>query len=81
MSDYRYISRKREPKVRLSVWIPQKFYDRLDADSKKYGITKTAMIHNMILDYYRAVDASFSMANNKAAVCQAAREPQAPDAP
>ncbi len=50
--------RMREPKARLSFWIPQKFYDRLDADSKRYGITKTAMVQNMILDHYRMLDAS-----------------------
>ena len=52
------VSRKREPKARLSLWIPQKFYDRLDSESKRYGITKTAMVQNMILEHYRMIDAS-----------------------
>lgn len=58
----------KKPKARLSLWVPQEFYDRLEADSNRYGITKTAMVQNMILDYYRALDVSLSTARNAADV-------------
>ena len=58
----------KRPKARLSLWVPQEFYDRLEADSNRYGITKTAMVQNMILDYYRSLDVSLSTARNAADV-------------
>ena len=31
----------KKPKARLSLWALQEFYDRLEADSNRYGIIKT----------------------------------------
>lgn len=41
---------------RLSLHIPSVLYNRIDSDSKKYGITKTALIQAMIVNYYRSAD-------------------------
>ena len=48
-------------KKRLSCFVPAVIYDRLDAESKTYGIPKTAIIQNALLAYYRDVD--FKQAN------------------
>ena len=49
---------KRIETSRLSLHIPTTLYNRIDRDSKRYGITKTALIQTMIVNYYRAVDSS-----------------------
>lgn len=41
---------------RLSLHIPTALYSRIDNDSKQYGITKTALIQTMIVNYYRSID-------------------------
>lgn len=48
--------RNRIEMSRLSLHIPTTLYERIDKDSKKYGITKTALIQTMIVNYYRSVD-------------------------
>lgn len=48
--------RKNIEKSRLCLYLPTTLYDRIDSDSKKYGITKTALIQTMIVNYYRSVD-------------------------
>ena len=50
--------RKKVEKSRLSLHIPTALYNRIDSDSRKYGITKTAIVQTMILNYYRSVDSS-----------------------
>ena len=49
---------KRIETSRLSLHIPTTLYSRIDRDSKKYGITKTALVQTMIVNYYRAVDSA-----------------------
>ena len=41
---------------RLSLYVPAIIYDRLDTESKIYGIPKTAIVQNALLAYYREVD-------------------------
>lgn len=43
-------------KKRLSLFVPAIIYDRLDTESKIYGIPKTAIVQNALLAYYREVD-------------------------
>lgn len=48
--------RKKVEMTRLSLHIPTTLYDRLNSDSQNYGITKTAMVQAMIVNYYRTFD-------------------------
>ena len=50
--------RKKIEMSRLSLHIPTALYNRIDSDSRKYGITKTAIVQTMILNYYRSADSS-----------------------
>lgn len=43
-------------KKRLSCFIPAVVYDRLDFESKTYGVTKTMIVQNALLSYYRDID-------------------------
>lgn len=43
-------------KKRLSLFVPAIIYWRLDAESKEYGIPKTAIVQNALLNYYRDID-------------------------
>lgn len=43
-------------KKRLSLFVPAIVYDRLDTESKVYGISKTAIVQNALLAYYRDID-------------------------
>ena len=52
--------RNRPETSRLSLWIPTSLYNRLNMDSFKFGITKTAIVQTAILDYYRRADADYS---------------------
>lgn len=52
--------RKKVEMSRLSLYIPSVLYNRIDIDSRKYGITKTALLQTMIVNYYRSVDAPSS---------------------
>lgn len=40
----------------LSLFVPAIIYDRLDTESKIYGIPKTAIVQNALLAYYRDID-------------------------
>lgn len=53
-----FIVRKKFEMSRLSLHIPTVLYQRIDEDSKRYNITKTALIQTMIVNYYRSVDSS-----------------------
>lgn len=56
---------KKVQQSRLSLYIPTVLYDRIDSDSTKYGITKTALLSTMIVNYYRSIDdASLSPAGD-----------------
>lgn len=48
--------RKKIEMSRLSIYIPSVLYNRIDSDSKQYGITKTALLQTMIVNYYRSID-------------------------
>lgn len=50
--------RKRIEMSRLSLHVPTTLYDRIDIDSKRYGISKTALVQTMIVNYYRSIDKS-----------------------
>lgn len=50
--------RKRIEMSRLSLHVPTTLYDRIDTDSKRYGISKTALVQTMIVNYYRSIDKS-----------------------
>lgn len=52
--------RKKVEMSRLSLHIPTALYSRIDNDSKQYGITKTALIQTMIVNYYRSIDKNSS---------------------
>lgn len=60
MSSYRKVDfmRKRIEMSRLSLHVPTTLYDRIDTDSKCYGISKTALVQTMIVNYYRSIDKS-----------------------
>ena len=64
---------KREEKKRLSLWISTTLYNRLDSDSKRYGIPKTAIVQTAVTNYYRSADAH--MERESLPVCQGARTP------
>ena len=63
--------RKRIEMSRLSLHVPTTLYDRIDTDSKRYGISKTALVQTMIVNYYRSIDKS-SAECSRVAVCQGA---------
>lgn len=46
-------------KKRLSLFVPAFLYNRLDTDAKVYGVTKTTIVQNALLSYYRAVDSKY----------------------
>ena len=53
-----FFMRKMIEMSRLSLHIPAVLYRRIDEDSRRYGVTKTALIQTMIVNYYRSVDSS-----------------------
>ena len=50
------MSRRQDFMRRLSLWVPRVIYDRLEDDSRAYGITKTAIVQTALINYYRRVD-------------------------
>lgn len=54
---------RKEEKKRVCLWVPISLYNRLDSDSLRYGIPKTAIVQTAITNYYRAVDASIRKGN------------------
>ena len=46
----------KEDKTKLCLYISNVLNDRLDSDSIRYGITKTALITSMVVEYYRRTD-------------------------
>ena len=48
--------RKKTEMSRLSLYVPTVLYNRISLDSLKYGVTKTALIQAMIVNYYRSAD-------------------------
>lgn len=45
-------------KVRVCLWIPIILDERLESDSRNYGVTKTSVITNALLRYYSDLDGS-----------------------
>lgn len=43
-------------KKRLSLYVPAIVYDRLNTESEVYGISKTTIVLNALLAYYREID-------------------------
>ena len=43
-------------KKRLSLYVPAIIYYRLNTESEVYGVTKTTIVLNALLSYYREVD-------------------------
>lgn len=56
--------RKQIETSRLSLHIPTVLYNRIDSDSSRYGITKTALIQAMIVNYYRSADSQMGEEKN-----------------
>ena len=40
-------------KTRLNISIPTPLYNLLNADSQRFGISKSTIISNLLLNYYR----------------------------
>ena len=40
-------------KTRTNLTIPTPLYNLLNADSQKYGIAKSTIVSNLLLNYYR----------------------------
>ena len=40
-------------KTRTNLTIPTPLYNLLDADSQKFGIAKSTIVTNLLLNYYR----------------------------
>lgn len=40
-------------KTRINLTIPTPLYNLLNADSHKYGIAKSTIVSNLLLNYYR----------------------------
>ncbi|MEY8338653.1 hypothetical protein AALB16_11650 [Lachnospiraceae bacterium 62-35] len=75
-------SPKKIDKKRLSLFVPSIIYDRIDCESKIYGVTKTVIVQSMILSYYRDVDSKYRpsrkachVSSDKAATSGAADTP------
>ncbi len=62
--------RKKTEMSRLSLYVSTTLYNRIDSDSRNYGITKTALVQAMIVNYYRTADAAgcFPLAGDLARV-------------
>lgn len=43
-------------KKRLSLYVPAIIYDRLYTDSEIYGVSKTSIVLNALVAYYREID-------------------------
>lgn len=44
---------------RLNVQIPEAIFNRLNMDSVRYGITKTAIVTNLLFEHYEQKDRAF----------------------
>ncbi len=65
-----------ERKCRISLWIPTLLNQRLDADAKIYGTTKTMIITNALIHYYSEIDASFRKSGTSPLVSSGKPAPQ-----
>lgn len=65
-----------ERKCRISLWIPTIVNDRLDADAKTYGITKTSIITTALIRYYSELDSSCREARMRSLVSSGKPAPQ-----
>ena len=43
-------------KTRFHLYLPKSLYDRLEHDSRVYGIAKTTIVQNALVAYYRSID-------------------------
>jgi len=46
-------------KKRLSLYVPAFIYERLNTESEIYGVTKTTIVQNALLAYYRDIDSKY----------------------
>lgn len=57
-------------KRRLNVIIPAKVYDRIDAESNEYGITKSSIISTALVEHYKRIDSLHTPVGKDAGCCQ-----------
>lgn len=43
-------------KKRMSLWVPLVLYNRIESDSRRYGVAKTFIVQTAITNYYRSLD-------------------------
>lgn len=48
--------KKSDDKIRFNYSMPAILYERLEADSKVYGVAKSNIVNSALLDYYRVRD-------------------------
>lgn len=46
--------RNLDDRIRFNYSIPARLYERLEADSKRFGIPKSNIVNCALLDYYKA---------------------------
>lgn len=44
-------------KTRFCIALPTPLYDRLESDSSRFGIPKSNIVVNLLVEYYRKCDA------------------------
>lgn len=47
---------KSDDKIRFNYSMPAILYERLEADSKRFGIAKSNIVNTALVDYYRVRD-------------------------
>lgn len=67
----------REEKKRFSLWLSATVYNRLDSDSKKYGVAKSTIVQTALVNYYRFVDSGLVSTGDTVPMCQGARRDSA----
>lgn len=55
--------RTSEKKIRFNGTIPVTLYNRLDEDSKKYGINKIDIVTTALAEYYKFLDIRINSLN------------------
>lgn len=47
------MTKNKDDKIRFNYSMPALLYDRLEADSKRFGIPKSNIVNCALLDYYK----------------------------
>jgi len=46
-------NKEESKKVKIQVYVPPKYYEKLQAESEKYGITVSELVRMVVRNHYR----------------------------